>query len=132
MARKDDIERLVAINNRRLRILKEQQATYGLNTPPHIVIEIEDLEAEIAKLTTELESLGQGKGETHQQGSQSRAAQVMRDSLNALLNDLLEDYRAVNGQIGGTLDEADRRRLERRRDDLEKEIRSTQDKLNAL
>jgi len=54
MSRKDDVQRLVAIQQRRLQILKEQRAKFGISTPPHIAIEIEDLEQEINKLQAEL------------------------------------------------------------------------------
>jgi hypothetical protein len=37
-----------------LQKLKEQQATFGLQSPPHILIEIEDIETKIETLQTEL------------------------------------------------------------------------------
>jgi len=40
-----------------LQKLKEQQAFFGLDTSPHILTEIEDIEVEIEKLQTELEAL---------------------------------------------------------------------------
>jgi hypothetical protein len=43
-------ERLIAIHQRRLQLLREKEAVYGLNTPPEILIEIEDLEAKIRDL----------------------------------------------------------------------------------
>jgi hypothetical protein len=43
-------EKLLAIHQRRLQKLQEQQAAYGLNTPPEILIEIEDIEAQIRQL----------------------------------------------------------------------------------
>ncbi|HXW00572.1 MAG TPA: WD40 repeat domain-containing protein, partial [Anaerolineae bacterium] len=46
---------------RSLQKLKEQQALFGLHTPHHILIEIEDTEAEIEKLQTELANLEPGK-----------------------------------------------------------------------
>jgi hypothetical protein len=57
MSRQDDIKKLVHNYSRRLQILKEQQALRGINTPPEIVIEIEDIEAKIEKLQTELVEL---------------------------------------------------------------------------
>lgn len=59
MARKDDLKQLIIRNERRLQKLKEQQASFGLHTPPHILIEIEDAEAELEKLQAELEALQQ-------------------------------------------------------------------------
>jgi len=57
MSRKDDIEKLIVNQERRLQKRKEQQALFGLDAPPHILTEIEDIEAEIKKLQTELEAL---------------------------------------------------------------------------
>ncbi len=58
MPRQDNLKKLIAKHSRRLQKLKEQQALKGLDTAPHILIEIEDIEAEIEKLQKELESLG--------------------------------------------------------------------------
>jgi hypothetical protein len=44
--------------------LKEQQAAFGLHTPPHVLIQIEDLEAEIEDLQSKLESFNNGKNDT--------------------------------------------------------------------
>lgn len=52
-------QRLMANYQRRLQKLKEQQATRGLDTPPHVLIEIEDLEAAIAELQTEWAALAE-------------------------------------------------------------------------
>jgi len=57
MSRKYDIKKLIANYKRRLQKLKEQQAFFGLDTSPHILTEIEDIEVEIEKLQTELEAL---------------------------------------------------------------------------
>lgn len=57
MSRKDDIKKLIVSQKRRLQKRKEQQASFGLDVPPHILTEIEDIEAEIKKLQTELEAL---------------------------------------------------------------------------
>ncbi|MBE7553984.1 MAG: hypothetical protein HS126_23200 [Anaerolineales bacterium] len=57
MSSKDDIKRLVEQHNRRLQKLREQQASFGLHTPVHILTEIEDAKAEIESLWTELASL---------------------------------------------------------------------------
>jgi len=58
MSRKNDIKRLIAKHNRHLQKLKEREASFGsLHIPVHILTEIEDIEAEIEKLQTELELL---------------------------------------------------------------------------
>ncbi|MBN1220722.1 MAG: SUMF1/EgtB/PvdO family nonheme iron enzyme [Anaerolineae bacterium] len=57
MSRRDDVQRLIANHQRRLQKLKEQQAIFGPHTPPYISIEIEDTEAELERLQTELAGL---------------------------------------------------------------------------
>jgi len=54
MTRQDDIKQLITNHSRRLQILKEQQALAGLSVEPKILLEIEDIEATIANLQTEL------------------------------------------------------------------------------
>lgn len=49
-----DIEKLIELNLRRLQKLKEQQALKGLNTPPEVLIEIKDIEAQLERLQTHL------------------------------------------------------------------------------
>ncbi|MCB0193429.1 MAG: ATP-binding protein, partial [Anaerolineae bacterium] len=58
MSGRDDINKLLATHYRRLQILKEQRASFGsLHVPAHIVTGIEDTEADIKALETELETL---------------------------------------------------------------------------
>jgi hypothetical protein len=57
MSHKNDKKCLIRKNSRRLQKLKEQQALLGISTPSHILLEIEDTEAEIAKLRMELEAI---------------------------------------------------------------------------
>ncbi len=57
MPKKDDLQELIAPLERRLQRRKEQAAVYGINTPPEISIEIEDLEAKIEQLKAELAAL---------------------------------------------------------------------------
>ncbi|MDQ2999579.1 MAG: hypothetical protein M3R61_21305, partial [Chloroflexota bacterium] len=49
---------LIRANNRTLNKLQLQAAAYGINTPPHISIQIEDTEREIARLKKQLQALG--------------------------------------------------------------------------
>lgn len=55
MSYKDDIKKLLIISQRRLQKLKEQKALKGSDTPPHILIDIEDTEEEVNKLQAELQ-----------------------------------------------------------------------------
>ncbi len=54
MSHQEDIKALIVAHNRRLQILKKQRATQGVSTEPKIIIEIEDIEADLVKLHTEL------------------------------------------------------------------------------
>ena len=56
MSRENDIKDLIHRHQRRLQELKKQQATYGLSVDPRIPLEIEEIEAQIAKLQAELGS----------------------------------------------------------------------------
>ena len=53
MSDSDNIEKLIQIHRRRLQVLQEQQAIKGLETPPSILLEIEDIKAKIEKLQIE-------------------------------------------------------------------------------
>jgi hypothetical protein len=57
MSRRDDLRKQIANHRRRLQKLEEQQALYGLDTPPHVLIEIEDIKARLEELRAELRTL---------------------------------------------------------------------------
>jgi hypothetical protein len=59
MAHKDieNLQRLIANHQRRLQVLKEQEALQGLSVDPKIPLEIEDIEEKIERLQLELEGL---------------------------------------------------------------------------
>jgi hypothetical protein len=48
------LEGLLRTYQRRLRPLEQQAATYGPRTPPEVLMEIDDVRAEVARLTEEL------------------------------------------------------------------------------
>ncbi len=51
MSRVEDLKKLINKHQRRLHVLKEQEAGFGkLHVPAHIVTDIQDIEAEIEKL----------------------------------------------------------------------------------
>lgn len=54
MSQREDLQKLIAKHHRYLQVLKEQQADFGLECPPHIIIGIEETEAKIAELQAEL------------------------------------------------------------------------------
>ncbi|MEM7347247.1 MAG: hypothetical protein AAF485_23660, partial [Chloroflexota bacterium] len=43
-------ERLIKQYKRRLQLLQEKRAILGIDAPPHLLMEIEDIEAEIVQL----------------------------------------------------------------------------------
>ena len=63
MTEKEALQKQIATHQRRLNILKEKQARLGYSSPPEVITEIEDIEAQVAKLKAELEALG-GVAET--------------------------------------------------------------------
>jgi tetratricopeptide (TPR) repeat protein len=64
MSRRDDLKKQIDIHRRRLQKLEEQQAFRGLDTPAHILIEIEDIKAKIEELRAELKVLEDGEAES--------------------------------------------------------------------
>jgi tetratricopeptide (TPR) repeat protein len=50
MSQQSETQELITIHQRRLQKLKEKKATFGINTPPEILIEIEDIETELERL----------------------------------------------------------------------------------
>ncbi len=50
----ESTQRLVRTHRRRLAKLREQAALFGASTPPHILLEIEDITAQIAELEGEM------------------------------------------------------------------------------
>jgi hypothetical protein len=50
MPSSDDVKKLIIAHNRRLQLLKEQEALQGSSVEPKILLEIEDIEAKLAEL----------------------------------------------------------------------------------
>jgi hypothetical protein len=57
MSEKDNIKQQIINHNRRLQKLKQKQALYGLDVQPHVLMEIEDIEAELESLQAQLKTL---------------------------------------------------------------------------
>ncbi|MCB0211994.1 MAG: hypothetical protein KDJ52_21815 [Anaerolineae bacterium] len=57
MPQVEQFHKQIELNNRRLQKLQEQKAAYGVDTRPHVLIEIEDIEAENKNLQTTLASI---------------------------------------------------------------------------
>ncbi|MCB0175077.1 MAG: NUDIX hydrolase [Anaerolineae bacterium] len=82
MSRSAEIKRLLKNHNRRLQKLREEQSLIGLSAEPELLIEIEDIEQEIANLKAELDQIeGPENSTTHNLGIPSKTQQ------NSLHND---------------------------------------------
>lgn len=57
MSRRNHLQKLIINLNRRLQILEERKALHGLDTPPGVLTEIEDLQAEIEQRQSEMDEL---------------------------------------------------------------------------
>lgn len=56
MSRKEDVQKLITLYNRRLQKLREEEARKGYNTPSDTLTEIEDITKKLAGLSAELET----------------------------------------------------------------------------
>jgi hypothetical protein len=65
MSNPTDLQKLMTTYRRRLQKLKETQAMYGLSAPPHVLLEIEDIEVKLAELQAELEQKQAELQQTH-------------------------------------------------------------------
>ncbi len=54
---REELQNLIIEKTRHLHKLQEQQAVLGIHTPPYILIQIEDLQAELEELRTELQTV---------------------------------------------------------------------------
>ena len=50
MTSQEDLKKLIRHHSHRLQILKERQALQGLETPPSVIIQIEDIEGKLESL----------------------------------------------------------------------------------
>ncbi len=74
MATPDEIRDLIEINNRRLQERKKQLATFGLSADPSITLEIENIEAQLQTLRTELQNLLDGASAAGQSSAPAATA----------------------------------------------------------
>lgn len=138
MSRQDKLSRLIRLKNRRLQKLKEQQALYGLSTEPHILIEIEDLEAELEMLQSEFAALEIDGADRRVVSNKPAPVStptlhlVKIKNLEKRLAALLEDYEAASEQMTYELDQVNRRRLQRRIKILEDEIDEVERAVNRM
>ncbi|RME45082.1 MAG: hypothetical protein D6796_10970 [Caldilineae bacterium] len=88
-----NLQKLITFKRRRLQKLQEQAALFGINTPPHIQIEIEDLTAELAELESRSQSRA-GETETPPAPSGGRNVQIDGDARGNII--ITGDSNTVN------------------------------------
>lgn len=64
MLRSEELKKLILTHQRRLLKLKEQQAVFGASVDPSVLIQIEDIETELARLREELVALPPDEAES--------------------------------------------------------------------
>jgi tetratricopeptide (TPR) repeat protein len=100
MSTTEDIQTLISKHQRYLQILKVKEANFGLDCPPHVKIEIEDTESEIAALRAQL---GQGDGPAPGQSNLPRQPYFFgrEDELAAVAAALAPESRTWGALIDG-------------------------------
>ncbi|MCB0213395.1 MAG: serine/threonine protein kinase [Anaerolineae bacterium] len=85
MNSKTDLQALIINKSRRLQKLKEQQAFKGIDTPAHVLIEIEDMEIAIEQLQAEMMTLpAASEAELTRENSPSVEAAPSEEAVNRL------------------------------------------------
>jgi len=80
------LRNLIAVHTRRLQRLEITAATYGIDTPPHILIELDDLTEKIRNLEAEILKLSE-------QGQQEDGAlKVIDDVTQQLTSDQIREF----------------------------------------
>jgi hypothetical protein len=54
---REQLEKLIKINTRRLNVLVQQADVFGISAPPHVLLEIEDLKERLSELQANLAAL---------------------------------------------------------------------------
>ncbi len=124
MSRRDEIKKLITKHNRRLQILREQQALKGRTVAPEILIEIQDLEANIETLQAELKAIEQDVATESTQPSRPDDIQRLITNYNRRLRKLKEQHAVM----GSTVDPQTRIEIE----DLEAKVEELQSVLKAM
>lgn len=62
MSQRDDLLRLISEHERRLQMLEEEAGTFGFHTPPHITMEIGNIEATLRALSAQAAELDRSEG----------------------------------------------------------------------
>lgn len=141
------LEGLRGIHEKRLRVLEGQAARYGeLAVPAHVATEIDEIREKIADINRKLgrpavvedsqpvlppaPARSTPGAQTPSPGG--RVAALRKASLQRRLDDLTEEYEAVDRQRASALNPADLVRLKRQLDDLSAEMQRVEEELNNL
>jgi hypothetical protein len=99
------LNKLIRIKERRLQVLEQQRAAMGIQTPPHILLEIEDITEELARLRAELDASAPGGDAAPATGYASGSAPAAAAS--APSNEVFLSY-AWGGESERIVDQIDR------------------------
>lgn len=80
MTRHDDVQKLIYINKRRLQLLQEQKATYGISVDPKVIIEIEDIRAELETLNAILNNIDEGSAASLKNNDINKASNILQSA----------------------------------------------------
>jgi AAA+ ATPase superfamily predicted ATPase len=105
MSRQDDLRRLIASHSRRLQKLREQEARFGINAPPELLIEIDDIENEIGNLEAEIRIISKTPDDVSLtiDNSQETTPTARKEAITALIRNhnlrlqKLKEQLALNG-----------------------------------
>jgi hypothetical protein len=119
------LEELRSALTRRLHVLQLQAATYGISTPPHVQIEIEDTQKQIADLDRQLA----GSPNTNAPERISQTKLFRRQQLQQRYDALKQEADTVNRQILSVIDEAQRVVLQRKLNGLFEEMETIENQM---
>jgi chromosome segregation ATPase len=132
---KEFIEKLILSHQRRLQKLKEQQVLSKQNidqAPPHVLIEIEDIEAEIQRLESELEDENvKNKDEIKRMiKDYSRRLQILKEQphANPAILIAIEDLEAETQRLRNELEDENAEN----KDEVERRIQDNEHRLRKL
>jgi chromosome segregation ATPase len=92
----DSKQKILSTLLRKLYILEERRALYGFDTPPHVVIELEDLQEQVEKLKQEIVELERQVQEAGKP-KQDKTPQMVQRKLRVFLCHASQDKPVIRG-----------------------------------
>ncbi len=120
-----DLQRQITIHQRRLQILKEQQATKGISTDPAITIEIGDIETQLAELYRQVG--GRPDSPVANKAPPPALSALQQQRLADLQRNLEQDAELLRDYEDMLRLEDDPRRMKRYRKEIERQKRAIAD-----